>query len=132
MTIAPKPIASSQLTKDPTFVPKAYMAQKKVNNTSPSPVLQAKPRDYNSPAPKTPSIKCEDTSSEPTTSAQKRQERLIKNRAAALLSRKRKREHLDELEQKVEALSAENCELKRKISELEGKLSFVSSERDIC
>ncbi|CAO3703586.1 unnamed protein product [Rhizopus stolonifer] len=57
----------------------------------------------------------------------KRQERLIKNRAAALLSRKRKREHLtsleDEnqklhdqvnlLEKRVQALTQENLELKK-------------------
>ncbi|KAG1462810.1 hypothetical protein G6F56_005434 [Rhizopus delemar] len=59
----------------------------------------------------------------------KRQERLIKNRAAALLSRKRKREHLDsledenkrlsgqvdELEKRVQALEKENFELKQKL-----------------
>lgn len=49
----------------------------------------------------------------------KRQERLIKNRAAALLSRKRKREHLTALEDQRNDLVSENDSLKDKIMELE-------------
>ncbi|KAG2230129.1 hypothetical protein INT48_006286 [Thamnidium elegans] len=49
----------------------------------------------------------------------KRQERLIKNRAAALLSRKRKREHLTALEDQRNGLSNENNELKQRVLELE-------------
>lgn len=49
----------------------------------------------------------------------KRQERLIKNRAAALLSRKRKREHLTALEDQRNGLSNENSELKQKVLALE-------------
>lgn len=49
----------------------------------------------------------------------KRQERLIKNRAAALLSRKRKREHLTALEDQRNGLSNENIELKQRVLELE-------------
>lgn len=70
----------------------------------------------------------------------KRQERLIKNRAAALLSRKRKREHLSALEvqcadltsvnqsllDKVSQLEKENLELKKK---LDGKQQYVTTEK---
>lgn len=49
----------------------------------------------------------------------KRQERLIKNRAAALLSRKRKREHLTALEDQRTGLTNENNALKEKVMQLE-------------
>lgn len=49
----------------------------------------------------------------------KRQERLIKNRAAALLSRKRKREHLNSLEEENEKLHGQVDELEKKVKELE-------------
>ncbi|KAL7319606.1 positive regulation of ATF6-mediated unfolded protein response [Mucor circinelloides] len=49
----------------------------------------------------------------------KRQERLIKNRAAALLSRKRKREHLSALEEQCTDLTSENQSLLDKVSQLE-------------
>ncbi|KAI8381182.1 uncharacterized protein BYT42DRAFT_612986 [Radiomyces spectabilis] len=62
--------------------------------------------------------------------AAKRQERLIKNRAAALLSRKRKREHLTQLEQQTQVLTAENENLKATVASLEAKL--VSLEKENC
>lgn len=49
----------------------------------------------------------------------KRQERLIKNRAAALLSRKRKREHVNALEEENRRLLEENEALKSRIACLE-------------
>ncbi|KAI8099595.1 uncharacterized protein BX664DRAFT_24567 [Halteromyces radiatus] len=52
----------------------------------------------------------------------KRQERLIKNRAAALLSRKRKREHLIALEHERQWLIKDNDQLKSKADTLEAKL----------
>ncbi|KAI8638922.1 hypothetical protein BD408DRAFT_446424 [Parasitella parasitica] len=51
----------------------------------------------------------------------KRQERLIKNRAAALLSRKRKREHLSALEEQCTDLSSANQSLLEKVSQLENE-----------
>ncbi|KAI8140838.1 hypothetical protein BJV82DRAFT_658869 [Fennellomyces sp. T-0311] len=48
----------------------------------------------------------------------KRQERLIKNRAAALLSRKRKREHVNALEEQNGALKAQVSELESRVQSL--------------
>ncbi|KAG0269494.1 hypothetical protein DFQ27_003181, partial [Actinomortierella ambigua] len=64
------------------------------------------------------------------TAQAKRQERLIKNRAAALLSRKRKREHISLLESHTDQLKTENQELKEKVSELEDNVKTLTSERD--
>ncbi|RUP45328.1 hypothetical protein BC936DRAFT_148309 [Jimgerdemannia flammicorona] len=58
----------------------------------------------------------------------KRQERLIKNRAAALLSRKRKREHITLLEQHTEALSNENVDLKEQVEALEVEVNRLGTE----
>ncbi|KAJ1984364.1 hypothetical protein H4R33_004401 [Dimargaris cristalligena] len=49
----------------------------------------------------------------------KRQERLIKNRAAALLSRQRKRDHLTSLESRTEQLEAENTRLKERDAQMQ-------------
>lgn len=58
----------------------------------------------------------------------KRQERLIKNRAAALLSRKRKREHLNALEEEKQNLSKENEQLKARVAELESRVDTLEKE----
>ncbi|KAJ1722135.1 hypothetical protein LPJ53_003432, partial [Coemansia erecta] len=63
--------------------------------------------------------------------AQKRQERLIKNRAAALLSRKRKREYMSKLEGDVELLRESNEALARRLEEMERRLGAVTAERDM-
>ncbi|KAI8137378.1 hypothetical protein BJV82DRAFT_674862 [Fennellomyces sp. T-0311] len=60
----------------------------------------------------------------------KRQERLIKNRAAALLSRKRKREHLNALEEEKTALSVENEQLKQKVAALEARVDALEKENN--
>lgn len=59
---------------------------------------------------------------------QKRQERLIKNRAAALLSRKRKREHLSSLEEEKQVLVMENEKLVHKVDTLEHKVEYLEKE----
>lgn len=59
---------------------------------------------------------------------QKRQERLIKNRAAALLSRKRKREHLTCLEEEKQLLVLENENLSNKVVTLENRVSVLEKE----
>lgn len=60
----------------------------------------------------------------------KRQERLIKNRAAALLSRKRKREHINLLESHTDLLKTTNQELQERVSELEENVKVFIIERD--
>ncbi|KAJ1818201.1 hypothetical protein LPJ75_001506, partial [Coemansia sp. RSA 2598] len=64
------------------------------------------------------------------TAAQKRQERLIKNRAAALLSRKRKREYMSKLEADVEELRESNSSLLKRLEEMERRLGQLTAERD--
>ncbi|KAJ2439735.1 hypothetical protein GGF42_007855, partial [Coemansia sp. RSA 2424] len=64
------------------------------------------------------------------TVAQKRQERLIKNRAAALLSRKRKRDYMTKLESEVEELRESNTSLARRLEEMELRLNALAAERD--
>ncbi|KAI8348666.1 hypothetical protein BD560DRAFT_410647 [Blakeslea trispora] len=59
---------------------------------------------------------------------QKRQERLIKNRAAALLSRKRKREHLTSLEEEKQALLQQTEQLNEKVDQLETRISSLERE----
>ncbi|KAL9547345.1 hypothetical protein MBANPS3_006204 [Mucor bainieri] len=59
---------------------------------------------------------------------QKRQERLIKNRAAALLSRKRKREHLSLLEEEKQNLLMENETLVHKVGTLESRIQSLEKE----
>ncbi|KAG0163641.1 hypothetical protein DFQ28_011480 [Apophysomyces sp. BC1034] len=58
----------------------------------------------------------------------KRQERLIKNRAAALLSRKRKREHVNALEEQNKSLTAENTDLRTKMVQLEAQVETLKKE----
>ncbi|KAL1930225.1 hypothetical protein VTP01DRAFT_1379 [Rhizomucor pusillus] len=58
----------------------------------------------------------------------KRQERLIKNRAAALLSRKRKREHVTALEEQNAQLKKENDALKTKVHELTTRVETLQQK----
>ncbi|TPX67420.1 hypothetical protein SpCBS45565_g03800 [Spizellomyces sp. 'palustris'] len=62
------------------------------------------------------------------TPADKRTQRLIKNRAAALESRKRKREQQQMLETYAEQLSKENAELKAKIADLGMRNKVLTEE----
>ncbi|KAG0282929.1 hypothetical protein BGZ96_012682 [Linnemannia gamsii] len=64
------------------------------------------------------------------TAQAKRQERLIKNRAAALLSRKRKREHISLLESHTDLLKVDNQDLKERVIELEENVKVLTEERD--
>ncbi|OLY82381.1 Cyclic AMP-responsive element-binding protein 1 [Smittium mucronatum] len=74
--------------------------------SSPTPKQQLPPRSSES----IPSVSRLSASTDQA--AAKRQERLIKNRAAALQSRKKRREHMDFLESKVKGLENENNTLK--------------------
>ncbi|KAJ2076746.1 hypothetical protein H4R24_005531 [Coemansia sp. RSA 988] len=64
------------------------------------------------------------------TVAQKRQERLIKNRAAALLSRKRKRDYMTQLESEVEELRETNSAMAKRLAEMERRMGALAAERD--
>ncbi|KAI8813599.1 hypothetical protein BJ742DRAFT_849436 [Cladochytrium replicatum] len=61
----------------------------------------------------------------------KKQERMIKNREAADLSRKRKREHVQQLELQAQQLTEENRLLKQKVLELEGWTFLLREENAV-
>lgn len=103
--------------------PKQKRGRKKRNASKDTSTVSLKP-----PVPILPAIKQEEDEyktdeqlnrEKVAASLAKRQERLIKNRAAALLSRKRKREHLYSLEQERVKLLGENSDLKEQMNRLE-------------
>lgn len=67
-------------------------------------------------------------SDQPTSPAQKRAARLIKNRAAASESRKRKREQHQMLESRAEQLQVENDSLRARVSELKRENETLRKE----
>ncbi|KAJ3148796.1 hypothetical protein HDU86_007351 [Geranomyces michiganensis] len=103
------PLASTPLP----FVPTAKATIQQLLEIKKQPLLPPKP-------PADPSA--------PLTPAQKRAERLIRNRAAALESRKRKREHQTRLEEQTENLLAENTMLMDRLKQLEDRNHVLEME----
>ncbi|KAG8184232.1 hypothetical protein JTE90_013208 [Oedothorax gibbosus] len=62
------------------------------------------------------------------TAALKRQERIIKNRESAYLSRKRKKEHVQKLEDELKKITVENSSLKEENSRLRLRISNLEKE----
>ncbi|RUS19269.1 hypothetical protein BC937DRAFT_87745 [Endogone sp. FLAS-F59071] len=132
-------IAPAQTTRSTTTNSTAAITQIKSESTQsmstlqqktpilPAPSLVCSPKLPNAATTKSQSPK-EAAAAAHATAIAKRQERLIKNRAAALLSRKRKREHITLLEQHTEALASENLGLKDQVEALEGEVDRLSSE----
>ncbi|KAJ3168316.1 hypothetical protein HDU88_001756 [Geranomyces variabilis] len=106
------PLASTPLP----FVPTAKATIQQLLEMKKQPLLPPKP-------PADPSA--------PLTPAQKRAERLIRNRAAALESRKRKREHQTRLEEQTENLLAENTMLMDRLKQLEDRNIVLERENAI-
>jgi len=61
---------------------------------------------------------------DPKKEAQKK-ERMLRNRESAALSRKRKREHTEKLEEKISALTTENNELRERLKQYECSFGVV-------
>ncbi|KAI8323620.1 hypothetical protein GQ54DRAFT_296688 [Martensiomyces pterosporus] len=122
---AHSPTANRQQPQGRTLAPNgnASAANGAATAHSPSPAPQA----IAAPAP-APAAQLAPSSADSV--VQKRQERLIKNRAAALLSRKRKREYLTKLESEVEDLRESNTSLARRLAEMESRLNALAVERD--
>ncbi|KAF9997536.1 hypothetical protein BGZ65_006889, partial [Modicella reniformis] len=128
------------IKKSPTLSPRIVSASPATTNASggvsvrrPSivPALPLNIARSNTVLVKSTLILDEKPQSEAAMTAQaKRQERLIKNRAAALLSRKRKREHINLLESHTDLLKSTNQDLSERVSELEENVKILTFERD--
>ncbi|KAI8639602.1 hypothetical protein BD408DRAFT_484737 [Parasitella parasitica] len=127
--LAPKPLAPRpdvQIKQEPTAVDISSASPlagptTKVNETAT--ISQLEPQQQNQTAAAPTSIEAQKQAQ-----IQKRQERLIKNRAAALLSRKRKREHLSLLEDEKQSLLMENETLAHKVDALESRIQSLEQE----
>ncbi|KAI7904354.1 uncharacterized protein BX663DRAFT_504774 [Cokeromyces recurvatus] len=108
--LAPKPLAPRPPESIPPIIKQEPIIVPLISHTTPSPN-----HPHQEDAQKVAQI-------------QKRQERLIKNRAAALLSRKRKREHLTQLEEEKQKLLVENERLQSQLTLLETKLENLEKE----
>ncbi|ORY93507.1 hypothetical protein BCR43DRAFT_497051 [Syncephalastrum racemosum] len=105
--------------------------------SSPKTSISDRQQQHQQARPSPPAIKREDSNPNPMLPSEdqqkvsalaKRQERLIKNRAAALLSRKRKREHLTALEEDKRNLTEENEQLKTRVAALESQVGQLQKE----
>ncbi|KAJ2402648.1 hypothetical protein GGI23_000560 [Coemansia sp. RSA 2559] len=103
-------------------------------NTYQGRLIAPSPARRQTRSPSLPPVKAEAALSPATNSAdstvQKRQERLIKNRAAALLSRKRKRDYMTKLESEVEDLRTSNTTLIKRMEDMERAMKALAEERD--
>merc|ERR1719334_102451 len=61
----------------------------------------------------------------------KRQQRMIKNRESACISRKKKKEYVTSLEDHIKTLSAENMQLKGECENLRSKVRELESEKKL-
>jgi len=61
----------------------------------------------------------------------KRQQRMIKNRESACISRKKKKEYVTQLEEQIKTLSSENMVLKSENEKLQQKVRELQSERNV-
>jgi hypothetical protein len=126
-----KPLLPSTIRRPSEIAVRPHIAPSPNPPTSSSHVVQVKPESSDQ-MPLLPQLQ---TTPKPHVTVQqaamaKRQERLIKNRAAALLSRKRKREHLNSLEDENTIIKQENEQLKDQVANLTAQLQMVKSENE--
>ncbi|XP_064649146.1 cyclic AMP-dependent transcription factor ATF-6 alpha-like isoform X2 [Lineus longissimus] len=69
-------------------------------------------------------------SAEPTVKVMKRQQRMIKNRESACLSRRRKKEYVTSLEDRMKQFNQENERLKQENMKLQQKVNLLTQEND--
>ncbi|KAJ2805073.1 hypothetical protein H4R20_002238 [Coemansia guatemalensis] len=122
---------ASGTTTPPGLSVLAKIAQKQAPIAVRSPQCSA--AEARRPSPQTPAASPPPSTKQTNTAdsvAQKRQERLIKNRAAALLSRKRKRDYMTRLESEVEELRESNSAMAKRLAEMERRLGALAAERD--
>jgi hypothetical protein len=119
--LAPRPETSIQIKTEPVIMDQ-QLHQDKPTLAGPTTTTSTTTTAASKPAEQ-PSLEAQKAAQ-----IQKRQERLIKNRAAALLSRKRKREHLSSLEEEKQVLVMENEKLVHKVDTLEHKVDYLEKE----
>ncbi|KAI9492039.1 hypothetical protein BDB00DRAFT_929947 [Zychaea mexicana] len=131
--IKPNPATTEPVaTAPPSVTPSTPQQQQQPSSSPSSPPPPSQPTTQQKQQSQPVAIKVEpqenSQDSQKAAAIAKRQERLIKNRAAALLSRKRKREHLNALEEEKQALSVENDQLKTKVAALEAQVDTLEKE----
>ncbi|KAJ2618630.1 hypothetical protein H4R22_005496, partial [Coemansia sp. RSA 1290] len=80
--------------------------------------------------PPRPGRPCREASQDPAMQEARKRARVLRNRAAAQLSREKKRQHLEQLEQENAELRSKNKELEERLSRAEDANAGLSAKLD--